>query len=119
MKRALITLVVSILFVSTIVSQEKEADNIQRTFYYSFTNVSSIEQVEDLQEDIEALKSVVKVKIEYKVEKAAGQVVVIVIEETRTSEGQVFFNIQDLKKLIIENGLIPNELKQEEIILQK
>lgn len=119
MKKALIALVVSFLFVSTIVGQEKKAENIQRTFYYSFSNVSSMEQVDNLKKDIETLKSVVKVKTEYKVEKAAGQVVVIVIEQTRTSEGQVFFSITDLKRLIIENDLTPNELKQENVILQK
>ena len=119
MKKALIALVICILSVSATIGQEKKVDNIKRTYYYTFSNVSSIEHVNSLIADIEALKSVVKVKTEYKVEKGAGQIVVIVIEESRTSEGQVFFSINDLKRLIIENELTPNELKEEEIILQK
>jgi len=108
-----------VLSISFSFGQEKKGNDVKRTFYYSFTNVASIDQVESLKEDIEALKSVVKVKTEYKVEKGAGQVVVIVLEKTRTSEGQEFFSITDLKRLIIENDLTPNTLKQEEIILQK
>ena len=100
MKRVLIALVVSFLFASTIVGQDRKANNIQRTYYYSFSNVSSIDQVDNLKEDIEALKSVIKVKTEYKVEKSAGQVVVIVVEESRTSEGQKFFSIIDLNTLL-------------------
>ena len=119
MKKLYITLILCVLSISFSFGHEKKGDDVKRTYYYSFTNANSIEQVESLKEDIEELKSVVKVKTEYKVEKGAGQVVVIVLEKTRTSEGQVFFSITDLKRLIIENDLTPHELKQEEIILQK
>ena len=119
MKKLYITLILCFLSISISFGQEKKGDDVRRTYYYSFSNVSSIDQVENLKEDIEELKSVVKVKTEYKVEKGAGQVVVVVLEKTRTSEGQVFFSITDLKRLIVSNDLIPNELKQEETILQK
>jgi len=91
---------------------------VKKTFFYSFENVSSETQIESLKRNVSFFKGVTEVKSEYKPEKGMGQIMVVVIEKTRTAEGDVLFDITQLKAAIIQNNLSPLELTQEESIIE-
>jgi hypothetical protein len=91
---------------------------VKKTFFYSFENASSESQIEALKRNVSFLKGVTEVKSEYKPEKGMGQIMVVVIEQSRASEGDVLFDITKLKAAIIQNNLSPLELTQEESILE-
>jgi hypothetical protein len=91
---------------------------VKKTFFYSFENASSELQIEALKRNVSFLKGVTEVKSEYKPEKGMGQIMVVVIEQSRASEGDKLFDITQLKAAIIQNNLSPLELTQEESILE-
>jgi hypothetical protein len=93
------------------------AQSIKKTFYYSFENVVSEGQIDNLKNDVFALKGVSEVKSEYKSEKAMGQIIVVVIEKERTTEGDLQFDILNLKSAIIKSQLTPLELTEEDTII--
>lgn len=74
---------------------------------YSFENVTDEMQIERLKADISLLKGVEEIKSVYKPEKQRGQITVVIIEPKRTSEGQQMFDITQIKKAIINQGLSP------------
>jgi hypothetical protein len=98
-------------------TQSKTPKTLKKTFYYSFENVTSADQIERLKSDVALLKDVTEVKSNYKTETAMGQIIVVVIEKEVTREGEREFDITGLKNLIIRNQLTPLELTQEEIII--
>jgi hypothetical protein len=77
---------------------------------YSFENVTDEMQIEKLKAEISLLKGVEEIKSVYKPEKKRGQITVIIIEPKRTSESQEMFDITQIKKAIINNGLSPLEV---------
>jgi hypothetical protein len=77
---------------------------------YSFENVTDEIQIEKLKAEISLLKGVEEIKSVYKPEKKRGQITVIIIEPKRTSESQEMFDITQIKKAIINNGLSPLEV---------
>lgn len=105
---------VILLFSINTVAQTKIAKTLKKTFYYSFENVISEDQIERLKSDVALLKNVTEVKSNYKAESGKGQIIVIVIEKETTKEGDHEFDILGLKNLIIKNQLSPMELTQEE-----
>lgn len=117
MKLKYLILLCTILLCQLTYGQEKTKE-ITHTIHYSFTNVSSEDQIESLENDISKLKNVVKIKSEYKIEKAAGQITVVVTDEINLSEGSdnEYFDARDLKQLIVKNGLTPNQIHQEEVL---
>lgn len=102
-------LVVLSIFSFTAKSQTKPT--LTKTMYsYTFTGLESSMDVEKISQEIETLKGVTICKAVLKPETQVGQFVVVVEEYSRTTEGEVMFEITDLKKIIIQNGLVPNEL---------
>lgn len=81
--------------------------NVKTICNYSFENVTDEMQIEQLKAEISLLKGVSEIKSVYKPEKKRGQITVIIIEPKRTSEGQVMFDITQIKKAIINQGLSP------------
>lgn len=108
----------SIIFTSVKAQQIALPGDVKKTFYYSFENVTSDTQVENLKRNVSMLKGVSEVKSEYKADKAMGQIMVIVIEKKRTLEGDEEFDIRLLKNAIIQNQLQPLELTQEETVIE-
>lgn len=74
---------------------------------YSFENVTNEMQIEKLKADISLLKEVEGIKSAYKPENGKGQITVIIIEPQRVAENESTFDITQIKKIIISNGLIP------------
>ena len=91
----------------------QEADNLQsQTYYYSVSNVTSEDQLQEVFNEFENLKFVTKVKLNYKPEKPSmAQFIVYVTEPKRTNEAQVMFELTDLKKIVINHDLSPTDLK--------
>ena len=88
------------------------------TYFYSVSNVISSEQLDKVKTEFSVLKNVSEVKTNYKPEKAMGQFIVIVIEKIRTSEGEDFFEVTDLKKIILKNNLNPLDFNFETETIQ-
>jgi hypothetical protein len=108
----------SIIFTSVKAQQIALPGDVKKTFYYSFENVTSESQIENLKRNVSMLKGVSEVKSEFKSEKAMGQIMVVVIEKKRTQEGDTEFDIRLLKNAIIQNQLQPLELTQEETVIE-
>lgn len=90
-----------------------QSNEIKRTYYYSFTNVSSDTQIEDVVKSVSALKWVKQVKPKYK-GGTSGQIIVIVEEPLRTGEQMELFSVKSLKNVLIEHRLTPTDLTQKE-----
>jgi hypothetical protein len=100
-----------LLFSITYTAQAQSEPSLTKTLYtYSFTGLLETTDVSIVVKSVEDLKGVTSCKSVLKPERQSGQLIVIVEEYSRTSEGQEMFDITDLKKIIIENGLLPNEL---------
>jgi hypothetical protein len=87
---------------------------IKTKYAYTFSGEASTSTIENLTQEILNLKGVTTCKPVFKPEQNKGQIIVFVEEYTRTSEGDVLFEPTDLKKIIIKNGLVPDELITEE-----
>lgn len=74
---------------------------------YSFENVTNEMQIDKLKADISLIKEVEGIKSVYKPENGRGQITVIIIEPQRVAESESTFDITQIKKLIISNGLVP------------
>lgn len=83
---------------------------IKTVYTYTFSDINSTSDIESLTKEISNIKGVTGCKPIIKLEQNTGQLIVVVEEYSRTSEGQEMFEPTDLKKIIIKNGLSPNEL---------
>lgn len=82
-------------------------------YYYNFSGELSQTKLNQIEAEAKTLTNVDEVKIKYKEESELGQLIVIVKEKSRNSEGDNLFQPTDLKKLLSNNNLIPNELTLE------
>ncbi|MGE0562729.1 MAG: hypothetical protein AB7O47_13000 [Flavobacteriales bacterium] len=105
-----IPLTILLLFFILSASSQTRTELTKTMYAYSFTGLESTVDMDKVTKEIEALKGVTICKSVLKPEAQVGQLIVIVEEYSRTSEGQEMFEITDLKKIITQNGLIPNEL---------
>ena len=88
---------------------------ITTKYYYDFSGKLSTSTIDQIETEIRQLTHVTEAKVKYKEEKQLGQLVVIVKEKPRNSEGDVLFQPTDLKKIISQHGLMPKEIKFETI----
>lgn len=84
-------------------------------YYYDFSGELSATTIAQIETEVSQLIHVSEVKVKYKEENQLGQLVVIVKERPRKSEGDILFQPTDLKKIISKHGLMPNEIKVEAI----
>ncbi|MBW6482253.1 MAG: hypothetical protein K0B10_04245 [Vicingaceae bacterium] len=86
---------------------------ITTIYYYSFSGELSSTTLSEIESEAKQLTNVDEVKVKYKEENKLGQLIVLVKEKNRNSEGDILFQPTDLKKLLSKNNLIPNELTLE------
>lgn len=97
----------------------KQSPQITKTaYYYSFEGAKSLSDVEVLKDELFALKGVTEFKPIFKTEKNSAQIIVVVKEKKRTSEGETLFEITDLKKILIKHGYVPLELRTETLPIE-
>lgn len=89
------------------------AKETTKMYYYSFSGVLNSDNIEALKSEISGMQFVTEVKIEYKAEKALGQVRLIAKEFYTNNDTDFEFNIYNLKMLLIRNNLMPSEYKFE------
>ena len=79
------------------------------TTYYSFKidEVSDQDKLNDCTEAVKQLKNVSEAKAKYKPESKKAEIVIVVTEKNRTSEGDDEFSLADVKKTIIRYGFAP------------
>lgn len=99
-------------------SAKQNPKTTKTAYYYSFEGAKSLSDVEVLKDELFALKGVTEFKPIYKFEKNAAQIIVIVQEKERTSEGDKLFEITDLKKILIKHGYAPLELTMESLPIE-
>lgn len=100
------------LFSQTTVAPQQEVTTM---YYYDFSGELSATTISQIETEVNQLVNVSEAKVKYKEEKQLGQLVVIVIEKPRKSEGDILFQPTDLKKIISQYGLMPKEIKFETI----
>lgn len=110
----LVPIVVMVFSINTLAQTQPKL--IKTKYSYTFSGVNSTSNIEGLTNEITNLKGVTTCKPILKLEQNTGQLIVIVEEYTRSSEGEDMFEPTDLKKIIIKNGLVPNELTTEQLI---
>ncbi len=94
----------------------KTEGKIKKTvYYYKFEGAKSLEEVKLLGDDVFALKGVTEFKTEFKAESGFAQIVVVVIEKTRTSEGEELFQTTNIKKILEQKGYLNLEMTTEEL----
>ncbi len=84
-------------------------------YYYDFSGELSATTITQIETEVSQLINVFETKVKYKEEKQLGQLVVIVKEKPRKSEGDLLFQPTDLKKIISQHGLMPKEIRFETI----
>lgn len=111
-----VSLICFIAFTNTLHLKAQTKPTLTKTKYaYTFSGEASTSTIENLTQEVSNLKGVTACKPVYKADKISGQLIVFVEEYSRTSEGDILFEPTDLKKIIIKNGLIPDELITEEL----
>lgn len=108
--KRLTSLTIVLLFFALTAQSQTKAELTKTLYSYSFTGLESTIDMDRVTKEIEDLKGVTICKSVLKPETKVGQLIVIVEEYPRASEGQEMFEITDLKKIITQNGLVPNEL---------
>lgn len=98
-------------------SSEKSAlaKETSKVYYYQFEGQLTPEASENLRNDILAMQFVTETKIEYKAEKALGQVRVFTTEKYTANDTEFEFSIYNLKELLIRYRLFPSVYKSEVI----
>ena len=106
------------VFIINAHSSIADGEMTKTIYYYKFEGAKSLDEVRLLGNAINALKGVTEFKSEFKPESGFAQIVVVVMEKTRTSEGEVLFQPTDLKKILEENGYLNLELETQELSVQ-
>ncbi len=101
--------------ISAQTNHKPEKKKNKTVYYYKFEGAKSIEEVRRLEGDVYALKGVTEFKSEFKPETNLAQIIVVVLEKPRTTEGEILFQITDLKKILEKKGYVPLELVTEEL----
>jgi copper chaperone CopZ len=101
-----------LLFSTISFAQQASENRLTKTiYYYSFNTESSASSTDKIEREVKLLKGVTEVKVKFKPENKTGQLIVIVQEKPRSSEGDILFQPTDLKRILSTNGFIPNELE--------
>lgn len=103
------------VFGMTAQTSKTEGQITKTVYYYKFEGAKSLEEVNLLNKDVSALKGVTEFKPEFKAESGFAQIVVVVTEKTRTSEGEELFQTTDLKKILEQKGYLNLEMTSEEL----
>jgi len=102
------------LFFNTLCFAQQPINNpIKTIYYYSFFAELDATSTDEIEKEVQLLTNVIAVKIKYKPENKTAQLIVIVQENRRNSEGDILFQPTDLKRIISTHGFIPNELTSE------
>ncbi|PJA08951.1 MAG: hypothetical protein COX70_02655 [Flavobacteriales bacterium CG_4_10_14_0_2_um_filter_32_8] len=105
------------LFFSASFAQQLTNNNpIKTIYYYSFNAVMDASIIDEMEKEVQLLTSVIEVKIKYKPENKTAQLIVLVKERRRNSEGDLLFQPTDLKHIISAHGFLPNELTTEVLL---
>lgn len=108
-----LTLLLIILFPTVNYAQQVTVSQKVKTIYYYTFQTENISTIDNVLTQIKDLTGVTETKYEYKSEKNAGQLIVVVEEKKRTTESDILFQPTDLKRILSENGYTPNQLTTE------
>ncbi len=91
------------------------AKETNKLYYYQFEGQLTPEMSEILRNEVLTMQFVTESKIEYKAEKAAGQIRVFTTEKYTNNDTEFEFSIYNLKELLIKYNLFPSVYKSEVI----
>jgi|GEM_PF-2541570 len=95
-------------FTQTTTSEKVET----KKFSYSFTGEASQLQLDQVQLHMQQIKGVAEVKTDYKTDSKSGIIYFSFVAYAPTGENESAFNAADIKVILIEAGLIPDEFKE-------
>ncbi|MCE3278129.1 MAG: hypothetical protein K0S44_320 [Bacteroidetes bacterium] len=108
-----------LLFSSSLNAQQKKTTkDIKKIFFYSFENLTSTAQVQTLEQNVLFINGVTEVKSNYDLDKRKGQIIVVVIERAKISEGDPQFSLVSLKSAIVKSHLTPLEVIEEDTVIE-
>lgn len=115
--KTLLLVFFSIIISSSAYSQQENTDikNVEKIMYlYTFSGVQNEDQLNKVENEISTLKYVEKIKTIYKSESKSGQIIVSVSIFHASAESGENFNSAQLKRVLVDNKLIPGELTVKE-----
>lgn len=102
-----------LFIVTTGIAQTQTLDNpVTKIYSYSFTGEATQQQLDKLEAGMYQIKGVVQVKIIFKNDTKAGLLTFTFSEYKKAGEQDNGLNAADVKMLIAESGLVPNEFKE-------
>lgn len=96
-------------------SQSGQPKKTTTLYSYTFSGELTANTIAQIEAALNQLTNVTEAKVKYKEEKQQGQLVVIVAEFPRKSEGDILFEPIELKKTIAQFGLVPKEIHSETV----
>lgn len=105
--------ILAILFGYKLYSQHNNARYVNIKYEYIIDNVKEENQLINSCNEIKGLKYVDEVKYRYKPENNRAQIIVYTTQKVRQSESDDEFNIADIKEIVLKNGMMPFEFKEE------
>jgi copper chaperone CopZ len=96
-------------------AKHTEGQKTKTVYYYNFEGAKSLQEVNSLKAEVTALKGVTEFKTGFKPESNFAQIIVVVNEKTRTSEGDKLFQPTDLKKILEKKGYKNMQLTTQEL----
>ncbi|HBG70533.1 MAG: hypothetical protein A2W93_03700 [Bacteroidetes bacterium GWF2_43_63] len=102
-----------IFFVTSGIAQAQTSDNpVTNKYSYSFTGDATQQQLDKLEAGMYNISGVVQVKIVFKNDTKAGLLTFTFSEYKKAGEQDNGLNAADVKRLIADSGLVPNEFKE-------
>jgi len=105
-------LLFSVFFFNTYAQENTGVKNERHVYLYSFENLSSQEQVDNLISDVKKISFISEAKVNCKWEKSGGELIFVYIETISGSEDVDNPDFSQIKHLIQKNGLMPVEFKE-------
>jgi hypothetical protein len=105
-------------FIFKLTDHNVAASKVRIICTYTFDGIKDEMQLERLKAELSSIQNVEGVKSYYKPEKGAAQLIVSIVENQRTSEADVTFDITLIKKAIIAHGFNPIDVIITEEILK-
>jgi len=101
-----------IFIVSGLAQAQTSGGAETKKYTFSFTGEASQMQLEQLQSNMHQLKGITEVKVNYKPDSKSGLLYFSHAAYAKRGEQEDDFNPADVKRLIVEAGLVPYEFKE-------
>ncbi|MCW3078564.1 MAG: hypothetical protein JWO32_3173 [Bacteroidetes bacterium] len=85
----------------------------KKVYHYTFEGELPLQNISSLEKSVSQLTYVSTAKVKYKPAGKRGEIIIETLEPSAMREGTIYFDLVELKKLILSYNLNPNELTQQ------